>query len=90
MAKSIVVNLGLDPELAEALDAFVAARPGEDRGSVARTALGEYLRKAARRHGPDDAIDAVDLELAREAKRRMEDPDDEVIPYEQARAELGL
>ena len=35
-----------------------------------------------------DDLDALDIELAREAKRRMEDPDDETIPYEQAMAEL--
>ena len=34
--------------------------------------------------------DAIDLALLAEAERRMNDPNEEFIPYEQARAELGL
>ena len=89
MASRIMLNLSLDPDLAQALDAFVASTPDENRSTVARKALSEYLRRRARRKRVDD-LDATDIELAREAKRRMEDPNDEVIPYDQARAELGL
>ncbi len=39
MPRRIVLNLSLDPELAQALDAFVASKPGEDRDSVAREVL---------------------------------------------------
>ena len=89
MASRIVLNLSLDPDLAQALDAFVASTPDENRSSVARKALSEYLRRRTRGKRTDD-LDATDIELAREAKRRMEDPSDEAIPYDQARAELGL
>ena len=88
MARRVALNLNFDPELVQALDAFVASKPGENRSSIARKAIGEYLRRRTRKR--EEEPDALDLEMAREAKRRMEDPTDEAIPYAQARAELGL
>jgi antitoxin (DNA-binding transcriptional repressor) of toxin-antitoxin stability system len=35
----------------------------------------------------EEAEDRIDVE---EAQRRLDDPDDEIIPYEQARRDLGL
>ena len=35
----------------------------------------------------EDAEDRIDVE---EAQRRLDDPDDEIIPYEQARRDLDL
>ena len=84
------IVLDLDTQLTEALDSFIASTPGENRKSIAQKAIGEYLRHRIRAREAADDLDALDIELAREAKRRMEDPDDEVIPYEQAMAELGL
>jgi len=86
----VVVNLSLDPELARELDAFVATKPGENRSSVARKALGQYLRRYARKPEGDDELDEVDLALGELAKRRMEDPNEQVVPYAEARARLGL
>ena len=90
MTRRVVLSLNLDPQLAQALDAFVASRPGESRSSVARKALNEYLRRRARRTTSDEEEDDVDRALGDEALRRLNDPEEEWIPYEQARAELGL
>ena len=91
MGQRIVLNLNLDSDLVVALDEFVASRPGENRSSVARKALSEYLRRrSAKRKPAEDAEDAIDRELGNEALRRLADPDDETIPWEQAKAELGL
>ena len=90
MARRIPLSCDLEPTLAQALDAYLASRPGESRSSIVREALAEFLRRHAK--GPHEAeeLDALDLELAREARRRMADADDEVVPYEQARAESRL
>jgi excisionase family DNA binding protein len=52
--------------------------------------LDAWLSAGGTRRTEPEEPDAIDLEMLREAKRRMEDPSDELIPYEQARAELGL
>ena len=90
MSERVVVNLTLDPDLASELDAFLATKPGENRSSVARKALGQYLRRYRRKPAPDDELDDVDLALGELAKRRMDDPDEKVVPYAEARARLGL
>ena len=84
------IALSLDPELVSALDSYVATRPGENRSTIAARALAQYLRKLRRKPEPQDAIDEVDIAMAREADRRMADPTDEFIPWEQAKVELGL
>jgi len=86
----VVVNLSLDPELARELDAFVASKPGENRSSVARKALGQYLRRYARKPKLDDDLDELDLTIGELAKQRMEDPGEKVVPYTESRARLGL
>jgi hypothetical protein len=86
----VVVSLNLDPELARQLDAFVATKPGENRTSVATKALGQYLRRYARKPAATDELDEVDLALGELAKQRMDDPHEQVVPYAEARARLGL
>jgi len=87
MAIATTFACELDPDLLEALDRYLASVPGETRASIVRRAVAHLLLA----HEPgEDILDEVDFELVTEAKRRMDDEDDEVIPYEQARAELGL
>ena len=90
MARRIPLRCDLEPTLAQALDAYLASRPGESRSSIVRKALAEFLRRHGREPQETEELDALDLELAQEARQRMEDADDEVVPYEQARAELHL
>ncbi|MDI9584547.1 MAG: hypothetical protein QM473_10045 [Acidobacteriota bacterium] len=89
MARRIPLNVQFDPELVKALEAFVASRPGENRSSIVRKAVDQYLRRRKSRQDNQE-LDALDVEMACEAKRRMEDAEDEVIPYGKARANLGL
>jgi predicted transcriptional regulator len=87
MATETELTCRLDADLAKALDRYLASVPGETRASIIRRAVAHFLLA----HEPgEDILDEVDFELAEEARRRMEDDGDEVIPYEQARAELGL
>ena len=76
--RSTAVNFTLPLAMLARLDEL-AAQAGVSRSEFLRELIQQALE-----------FDAVDLELAEEAKRRMADPDDEVVPYEQARAELGL
>lgn len=87
MATETTSVCGIDGDLLGALDHYLAACPGETRASIIRRAVAHLVLA----HEPgEDILDEVDFECAVEAKRRMEDETDEVIPYEQARAELGL
>ncbi len=52
-----------------------------------RVDLEEFLAKGGE---AGNAPDALDMALLQEAERVMADPDEEFVPYEQARAELGL
>ena len=88
MATETELTCRLDADLAKALDEYLASVPGETRASIIRRAVAHFL--LAHSEPDEDILDEVDFELAEEARRRMEDGTDELIPYEQARAELGL
>lgn len=76
--RSVPINFSLPLELLAHMDES-AARQGVSRSEFLRRLIEQALE-----------LDALDLELADEARRRMAEADDEVVPYEQARAELGL
>jgi predicted DNA-binding protein len=76
--RSTAINFSLPLDLLAHMDEL-AARQGVSRSEFLRKLIEQALE-----------LDALDLELAEDARRRMADADDEVVPYEQARAELGL
>ena len=76
--RSTAINFTLPLPLLAQLDKL-AAQAGVSRSEFLRELIEQALE-----------FDALDLELAEEAKRRMADSADETLPYEQARAELGL
>jgi predicted DNA-binding protein len=72
------VNISLDlPTLAK-LDES-ARRTGMSRSALVRYMIEDWSKE-----------DEEDAALQLEAERRLADPDDETIPWEQAKAELGL
>jgi len=76
--RSTTVNFTLPLALLTRLD-DLATRTGTSRSQLLRELIEQALE-----------FDASDLELAEEAKRRVADANDETIPYDQARRELGL
>ncbi|MBU0610763.1 MAG: hypothetical protein KKI08_22955 [Armatimonadetes bacterium] len=87
MAIATTFACELDADLLKALDHYLASVPGETRASIVRRAVAHLLLA----HEPgEDILDEVDFAMAVEAKRRMEDPDRKLVPYEQVRRELGL
>ncbi len=76
--RSTAVNFTLPLALLTRLDEL-AVQAGVSRSEFLRELIEQALE-----------FDALDLALAEEAKRRMADSADEAIPYEHARAELGL
>ena len=97
--RSMAVNFSLPLDLLANLDEL-AARAGVSRSEFLRGLIEQALEDAddvavAKERLADEAdgwvsLDDLDRTLAAEAKRRMEDSDDEAIPYQQARADLGL
>jgi len=61
--------------------------PEKDFRNLQRRAKGSTARPTTRRGSHSDAEDRADIELAR---KRLADPKEKPVPYEQARKELGL
>lgn len=72
------VRVTLDAVTAAQIDRL-AEREGVSRAGLVRRALQDWMR--------DEAEDEA---LAREAKRRLQDPNEPRIPWEQVKRELGL
>jgi hypothetical protein len=61
--------------------------PEADFRKLQRRASDTTVRKPARKPQKAEPRDQIDLEIAR---RRLSDPSEKPIPYEQVRKELGL
>jgi predicted DNA-binding protein len=72
------VNISLDLSTLAKLDEE-ARRAGLTRSALVRRMVDEWAADAE-----------ADLALAREAKRRLEDPAEKRVPWEQVKGELGL
>jgi predicted transcriptional regulator len=78
----IIVNLSLDPRQLKSVDRLAKKRD-ISRSEATREAYAlwlEWQRQEAE----------IDRNLAREAAERLADPTDTAVPYEEARARLGL
>jgi excisionase family DNA binding protein len=66
-----------------------AAKLGRD-WRFPKAEIDAWLAAGGTRWGKPEEPDEIDLEMARESKRRLEDPNETFAPYDEVRKRLGL